>query len=193
MNEKALLFVFFKLDETPSWLDWLNGYFYCNQANDGKTTKKDKQRFRQWQTRLSFSSFSKWERRISQKMEQQDLSFFTVKILDFSRMTISRAGASIRISGDKMEKYLLLANRQCSKMNILRNECCFYWVLECLIKSNQIKSYFPISHVPYTREYPNHFPDNQLMWVKEDLNNHNHNTIHISFHFYLLFMINVLS
>ena len=59
------------------------------------------------------------------------------------------------------------------------------------IKSNQIKSYFPISHIPYKREYPNYFPE--FEWVKEDLNNYYHNTIHISFHFNLLFMINVLS
>ena len=60
------------------------------------------------------------------------------------------------------------------------------------IKSNQIKSYFPISHAPYSREYsPYIFP--KCAQVKEDLNNHYHNTIHISFHFNLLFMINVLS
>ena len=39
-----------------------------------------------------------------------------------------------------MEKYLLLANRQCIEMTNLRNECCFQWDLECLFKSNQIKS-----------------------------------------------------
>ena len=48
-----------------------------------------------------------------------------------------------RENGNEMEKYLLLANRQCGKMNPFRNECCFQWDLECLIKSNQIKSYFP--------------------------------------------------
>ena len=63
-----------------------------------------------------------------------------------------------RENGNEMEKYLLLANRQCIQMNIFRNECCFQWDLECLIKSNQIKSnqiksYFPISHVPYNGEY----------------------------------------
>ena len=61
------------------------------------------------------------------------------------------------------------------------------------IKSNQIKLYFPISHVPYQREYQFDFPE--FEWVKEDLNNHQ-NTSHISFHFnsiYILFMINVLS
>ena len=60
------------------------------------------------------------------------------------------------------------------------------------IKSNQIKSYFPISHIPYHSEYLHDFPE--FEWVKEDLNNHQ-NTIHNS-HFisiYLLFMINVLS
>ena len=59
------------------------------------------------------------------------------------------------------------------------------------IKSNQIKTYFPISHSPYTREYSNNIQ--LFQWVKEDLNNYYHNTIHISFHFNLLFMINVLS
>ena len=88
---------------------------------------------------------------------------------------------------NEMEKYLLLANRQWSKMNSFRNECCFQWDLECLIKSNQIKSnqiksYFPISHIPYKREYVYDFP--LFQWVKEDLNNHQ-NTIHISFHFNL--------
>ena len=95
-------------------------------------------------------------------------------------------------------KYLLIANRQWSKMKIIRNECCLQWDLECLIKSNQIKSnqiksYFPISHIPYDGEYYADFPE--LEWVREDLNNHQ-NTIHISFHFnsiYILFMINVLS
>ena len=98
-----------------------------------------------------------------------------------------------RENGNEMEKYLLLVNRQCSKMNLLHNECCFQWDLECLIKSNQIKSYFPISHIPYSGEY--HFDIPEFEWVKEDLNNHQ-NTIHISFQFnsiYILFMINVLS
>ena len=90
-----------------------------------------------------------------------------------------------------MEKYLLLANQQCGKMNLFHNECCFQWDLECLIKSNQIKSYFPISHIPYNRESNYNFPE--FWWVKEDLNNYHHNTIQISFHFNLLFMINVLS
>ena len=58
-----------------------------------------------------------------------------------------------RENGNEMEKYLLLANQQCIQMNHVRNECCLQWDLECLIKSNQIKSYFPISHIPYTREY----------------------------------------
>ena len=49
------------------------------------------------------------------------------------------------------------------------------------IKSNQIKSYFPISHIPYNREYQYYMPE--FEWVKEDLNNHDHNTIHISIHF----------
>ena len=99
-------------------------------------------------------------------------------------------------NGNEMEKYLLLANRQCRKMNYLRNECCFQWDLEYLenqIKSNQIKSYFPISHIPYTYEYQLDFPE--FEWVKEDLNNHQ-NTFHFTFHFnsiYILFMINVLS
>ena len=48
------------------------------------------------------------------------------------------------------------------------------------IKSNQIKSYFPISHIPYNRESKFYFPE--FEWVKEDLNNHQ-NTIHISFQF----------
>ena len=39
-----------------------------------------------------------------------------------------------------MEKYLLLANQQWSKMILLHNEYCFQWDLECLVKSNQIKS-----------------------------------------------------
>ena len=47
------------------------------------------------------------------------------------------------------------------------------------IKSNQIKSYFPISHIPYNGEYNNDFP--LFQWVKEDLNNHHHNTIHNSY------------
>ena len=85
-------------------------------------------------------------------------------------------------NGNEKEKYLLLANRQCIQMNNLRNECCFQWDLECLIKSNQIKSYFPISHIPYTGEY--HLYSPEFEWVKEDLNNHQ-NTIHISFHFNL--------
>ena len=59
------------------------------------------------------------------------------------------------------------------------------------IKSNQIISYFPISHIPYNGEYNHHFPE--FEWVKEDLSNYHHNTIHISFHFNLLFMINMLS
>ena len=58
------------------------------------------------------------------------------------------------------------------------------------IKSNQIKLYFPISHIPYDSEYVYDFPEFEQ--VKEDLNNHYQNTIHISFHFNLLFMINVL-
>ena len=45
------------------------------------------------------------------------------------------------------------------------------------IKSNQIKSYFPISHIPYKREC--HFDFPVFEWVKEDLNNHQ-NTFHIS-------------
>ena len=49
------------------------------------------------------------------------------------------------------------------------------------IKSNQIKSYFPISHIPYSGEYPKYFPE--FEWVKEDLNNYHQNTIHISIHF----------
>ena len=61
------------------------------------------------------------------------------------------------------------------------------------IKSNQIKSYFPISHIPYDSEYSNYKTFSLFQWVKEDLNNHYHNTIHISFQFNLLFMINVLS
>ena len=96
-----------------------------------------------------------------------------------------------RENGNEMEKYLLLVNRQCIQMNDFYNKCCFQWDWECLFKSNQIKSYFPISHIPYNCEYPNYFPE--FEWVKEDLNNHHHNTIHISFHFNLLFMINVLS
>ena len=56
-----------------------------------------------------------------------------------------------RENGNEMEKYLLLANQQCSKMNLLRNEYCLQWDLECLIKSNQIKSnhtfQYPISHI----------------------------------------------
>jgi len=95
-------------------------------------------------------------------------------------------------NGNDMEKYLLLANQQYSKVNIVHNECCYQWDLECLFKSNQIKSYFPISHIPYTGEYYFDFPE--FEWVKEDLNNHQ-NTIHIShlISIYILFMINVLS
>ena len=56
-----------------------------------------------------------------------------------------------RENGNEMEKYLLLANRQCIEMNNIRNECCFQWDLECLIKSNQIKSnhtfQYHISHI----------------------------------------------
>ena len=85
-----------------------------------------------------------------------------------------------RENGNEMEKYLLLANQQCTKMNLIRNECCFQWDLECLIKSNQIKSYFPISHIPYNGECLRNLPE--FEWVKEDLNNHQ-NTIHISFQF----------
>ena len=91
-----------------------------------------------------------------------------------------------RENGNEMEKYLLLANQQCRKMNFLHNECCFQWDLECLfksnqIKSNQIKSYFPISHISYNGESNHNLPESE--WVKEDLNNHYHNTIHISFQF----------
>ena len=56
-----------------------------------------------------------------------------------------------RENGNEMEKYLLLANRQWSKMNYLCNEYCFQWDLECLFKSNQIKSnhtfQYHISHI----------------------------------------------
>ena len=45
-----------------------------------------------------------------------------------------------RENGNEMEKYLLLVNRQCFQMNLFHNERCFQWDLECLIKSNQIKS-----------------------------------------------------
>ena len=97
-----------------------------------------------------------------------------------------------RENGNGMEKYLLLANRQCIQMNnLLHTECCFQWDLECLVKSNQIKSYFPISYSPYNGESIHYYP--LFEWVKKDLYNHHHNTIHISFHFNLLFMINVLS
>ena len=56
-----------------------------------------------------------------------------------------------RENGNEMEKYLLLANQQCIQMTFDRIECCFQWDLECLIKSNQIKSnhtfQFHISHI----------------------------------------------
>ena len=121
-----------------------------------------------------------------------DISNYYKSYFVFSRMTFSRARASKTWKWKEMEKYLLLVNRQCFQMNYLRNECCFQWDLECLIKSNQIKSYFPISHFPYFGVYNLDFPE--FEWVKEDLNNHQ-NTIHNS-HFisiYILFMINVLS
>ena len=48
------------------------------------------------------------------------------------------------------------------------------------IKSNQIKSYFPISLSQKRNKYANTLLE--FEWVKEDLNNHQ-NTIHISFQF----------
>ena len=49
------------------------------------------------------------------------------------------------------------------------------------IKSYQIKSYFPISHIPYDGEYHVDFPE--FEWVKEDLNNHQNTSHFISFQF----------
>ena len=83
------------------------------------------------------------------------------------------------------EKYLLLVNKRCIQMNLFHNECCFQWDWECLVKSNQIKSYFPISHIPYFREYNLDIPE--FEWVKEDLNNHQ-NTINISFQFISIYI-----
>ena len=51
-KRKVWFFAFVKLDETPSRLDWLNGWNWL-QSN--------KQRFRQRQN-LIFSSFSEWEK-----------------------------------------------------------------------------------------------------------------------------------
>ena len=98
-----------------------------------------------------------------------------------------------RENGNGMEKYLLLASRQCSKMNYIHNECCFQWDLECLIKSNQIKSNQNIlSNITYPI----------YMWIplypfilvsegrsKQSLSQPNSHFISI----YILFMINVLS
>ena len=84
-----------------------------------------------------------------------------------------------------MEKYLLLANQLYGKMNYFRNECCLQWDLECLIKSNQIKSnQIILSNITY----PIHmwirsvFP---WIWVSEGRSKQSskHNSHFISFQF----------
>ena len=75
-------------------------------------------------------------------------SYFDIPRMTFSRARASKTwkGKKKKGNGSEMEKYLLIANRQCIKMNNFRNEYCFQWDLECLFKSNQIKSYHIISN-----------------------------------------------
>ena len=164
------------------WIGWMVE-IDCNQTNNRNSTK---QMTISTTTELDFLLLSTSEGNVV-------LSSFNPTILllsAFFEWLVREQEHLKRENGNEMEKYLLIANQQSSKMTFLHNECCFQWDLECLFKSNQIKSYFPISHIPLNR-VSNHFPE--FEWVKEDLNNHYHNTIHISFHFNLLFMINVLS
>ena len=84
-----------------------------------------------------------------------------------------------------MEKYLLLANRQCFQMSLLQNECCFQWDLECLIKSNQIISnQIILSNITYPiySWIPCWFP---WIWVSEGRSKQSsiHNSHFISFQF----------
>ena len=123
-ERKVRFFAFVKLDETPSQLDWLNGWNWL-QSN--------KQRFRQRQNSIFFFFF--------QRVREMRFSLVSIpSFRHFFEWHFREQEHLKRESGNEMGKYLLLANRQCSKMNLLHNECCFQWDLECLVKSNQIKS-----------------------------------------------------
>ena len=185
-KRKVWFFAFVKLDETPSRLDWLNGWSWL-QSNKQRKFNKTKQTTISTTTELDYLLLSASERNAV-------FSSFNTAILllsAFFEWLFREQEHLKRENGNEMKKYLLLANQQSSKMAILHTECCFQWDLECLIKSNQIKSnqiksnqiksYFPISHSPYQCEYYQYFPE--FEWVKEDLNNYYHNTIHISFQF----------
>ena len=85
----------------------------CNQTNN------------QWKFNKTNEDSENDRTRFYQKIEQHDLSLLAVKNLDIFRMNFSRAGASKNENGSDMEKYFLLANRQCLKMIHFHNECCF--------------------------------------------------------------------
>ena len=100
-------------------------------------------------------------------------------------MTFLNPSASKTWKWKWIGEYLLIVNRQCSKMTFFRNECFLRWDLECLVKSNHIKSnQIILSNITYPiqRWIQSWFPS---IWVSEGRSKQSskHNSHFISFQF----------
>ena len=114
-ERKVWFFAFVKLDETPSRLNWLNGWNWL-QSNKQRKCNKTKQMTISTTTELDFHLLSASERNAVFSSFSNNSAFLEWHFREQEHLK--------RENGNDMEKYLLLANQQCIQMNTFYNECC---------------------------------------------------------------------